>query len=153
MNLAVADSRVATLTKAMKTLCVDKFLDGERSEMLPPEMARLPEPFILDEHLDKLLEGLDPNAAAGEVKEKEGVEWLPDVAFSHVGMKQRDNEYQVPLLPPFRPLSWHITSNQWQALLHALPGVPALRRPCRGDGVVCMSLLLYFLFDIDMKAR
>lgn len=100
MNLAVADTREATLTKAMMTSCVSKYLDGERSEMLPKDMARLPEPFVLDEHLDKLLEGLDPNAAAAEVQEKEGVEWLPDVSFSHVGMKHRDNVYQVRPLPP-----------------------------------------------------
>lgn len=95
MNLAVADSRVATLTRDMKTSCVEKYLDGERSEMLPPDMARLPEPFILNEHLPQLLEDLDPDAAVKEVEEKEGVEWLPDVSFSHVGMKYRDNQYQV----------------------------------------------------------
>lgn len=102
MNLATADARedkLDSLTGALKlkaaTLCVDKFLDGERSEMLPSDMARLPEPFILDEHLPKLLEGLDPDAPVKHVEEKEGVEWMPDVSFSHAGIKYRDNEYEV----------------------------------------------------------
>jgi hypothetical protein len=100
MNLAVADSREAAMTKAMRTLCVAKFLDGERSEMLSADIAQFPEPFILDEHLPKLVAGLDPDAEVEEVQEKEGVEWLPDVSFSHVGMKYRDNEYQVRPLSP-----------------------------------------------------
>jgi hypothetical protein len=90
MNLAVADSKVAE-----KQSCVAKFLDGEREDFLPKDMARLPDPFILDEHLLQLLEGLDPDAAVSLVEPAEGVQWLPDISFGHVGMPYRCNEYQV----------------------------------------------------------
>jgi hypothetical protein len=58
-------------------------------------MAHFPDLFILDEHLPRYLAGLDPDADVEEVQERPGVEWLPDVSFSHVGMKYRDNKYQA----------------------------------------------------------
>lgn len=75
--------------------CVAKYLKGDANDLLPPGMDHMPEPFVLEEHLSKLLEGLDPDEEVEEVGEGEKVEWLPDVSLSHVGHKRRCNAYQV----------------------------------------------------------
>jgi hypothetical protein len=96
INLVVASNPEHKLTPQQS--CVSKFIKGDANDLLPPDMDHMPEPFILEEHLPKLLEGLDPDEEVGEVGEGEGVEWLPDVSLSHVGRKHFCNPYQVSSL-------------------------------------------------------
>jgi hypothetical protein len=92
-NLAIAGTPGRKPTPQQS--CVAKCIKGDANSLLPPGLAHVPEPFILEEHLPKLLEGLNPDEAAPEVEEASGVEWLPDVSLSNVGMKRFCNAYQV----------------------------------------------------------
>lgn len=73
--------------------CVVKFLDGDGA--LPGDMQDLPDPFVIEEHLPALLEGLDPEADAGFVEPPAAHTWLPDLASAHVGQPYNTNDFQV----------------------------------------------------------
>lgn len=99
VNLATA-SKYA-LKKA--DTCVVKYLRGDGE--LPEDMRELPEPFVLQEELPRLLAGLDPAAAAGAVESPGDVAWLPGLAAAHVGQPYMTNDFQVgPLRRPAQPV-------------------------------------------------
>lgn len=89
-NLVTASKNTLRVTDT----CVVKYLQGDRE--LPEDLQELPNPFILEEELPRLLEGLDPDAPAGSVEAPAGgPSWLPGLAFAHVGQPYNTNDFQV----------------------------------------------------------
>lgn len=68
-------------------------LDGQQA--LPPELVNLPNPFIMSEHMDDLVRGLDPAGAPSTVSGGQAFDWLPDLVDSQAGMPKKCNAYQV----------------------------------------------------------
>jgi hypothetical protein len=76
--------------------CVKTYCRGAHAEALPQRLLEhLPEHVILDHHLPLILEDLDEDAEPGVVEETEGVSYMPEVSFSHVGMPFFCNEWEV----------------------------------------------------------
>lgn len=93
LNLAAGSNPAMALATEP---CVKTYCRGEHEETLPVRVwVNLPEHVILDHHLPRILEGLDPLAAPGVVQATEGVAYLPDMSFSHVGMPYFCNDWQV----------------------------------------------------------
>ena len=80
--------------------CVKTYCRGEHEASLPQKVwENLPEHVVLDHHLPRVLEGLDPLAEPKAVQATEGVPYMPDVSFSHVGMKYFCNDWEVCVCP------------------------------------------------------
>jgi hypothetical protein len=93
LNLA-ADSTPAMALAAEP--CVSTYCRGEHVDKFPAAVwDNLPEHFILDHHLPRMLEGMDPAAPPGVVEATEGVPYMPDVSFSHAGMPFFCNDWEV----------------------------------------------------------
>jgi hypothetical protein len=93
VNLA-ADSNPGVALAAEP--CVDTYCRGDHADNLPAQVwDNLPQHFILDTHLPRILEGLDPDLPPGVVEPTNGVVFMPDVSFSHVGMPYFCNDCQV----------------------------------------------------------
>ena len=72
-------------------------LDGHIDTGDGPE--ELPNPFILDEHLPKLLQGLDRAAAPDKVTGQQAFAWLPDLADAAIGRPMLLNAWNVRFSP------------------------------------------------------
>jgi hypothetical protein len=68
-------------------------LDGDGQ--IQPDLKDLPNPFVMSEHLEALMEGLDPEAPPKPAEGTQMFGWLPDLANAQVGMLKLCNEYQA----------------------------------------------------------
>jgi hypothetical protein len=73
--------------------CMTMMLDGDQK--VQPDLKDLPSPFIMSEHLDPLLQDLDPDETPGHVEGEQMFAWLPDLANAQVGMPKMCNKYQA----------------------------------------------------------
>ena len=73
--------------------CLTKMLDGDQA--LAPDLADLPNPFVMSQHMHELLQGFDPQAAPEVIQGTQAFEWLPDLVDGQAGMPKKCNAYQV----------------------------------------------------------
>lgn len=98
LNLAAGSNPAMALAAEP---CVKTYCRGEHEASLPPQVwENLPEHVVLDSHLPRILEGLNPDTEAGTVEAAEGVAFMPDVSFSHVGMQYFCNDWEVSWWAP-----------------------------------------------------